>query len=155
MHRGSTMSYTKSHKRAQIFLFLLRMSLFVTISIVLHNTQSTTVSHDCPGLWESMLAILAIKCVRMTICSTIVKMLNNGVAMQEYKHLTLLNLVVDTIFFITECVITSISLNSKVCVESASEAFNGHPMIAYVNGLVCVWDGCYILSHVMFLMLGF
>jgi hypothetical protein len=89
----------------------------------------------------------------MTICTTVVKMLNTGVA-QELKHLTLLNLVIDTIFFITECVMTSKSLNSKECVTSASDAFNGHPMIAYVNGLACVWDGSFILSHVLFLVLG-
>jgi hypothetical protein len=144
----------QAHMRAQIFLFLLRMALFVSIGVVLHNAQSTSVISDCPGLWESMLAILVIKCVRMTICSTVVKMLNTGVT-QELKHLSLLNLVVDTIFFVTECVMTSKSLNSKECVNSASTTFNGHPMIAYVNGLACVWDGSFILSHVLFLMLGF
>ena len=108
---------------------------------------------DCLGLWESMLVILVMKCVRMTICSTIVRMLNNGIV-HELKHLSLLNMVVDIIFFITECVMTSKSLNSKECVDSASNAFNGHPIIAYVNFLTCVWDGCYILSHVMSLMLG-
>ena len=148
------MTQVKTHKRTQIFLFLLRMALFVSIGIVLHNSQTSSVMRDCSGLWESMLAILVIKCVRMTICSTILRMLNNGVV-QELKHLSLLNLVVDTIFFITECVMTSKSLNSRECVDSASKAFNGHPMIAYVNCLACVWDGCFILSHVLFLMLGF
>jgi hypothetical protein len=75
----------QAHMRAQIFLFLLRMALFVSIGVVLHNAQSTSVISDCPGLWESMLAILVIKCVRMTICSTVVKMLNTGVT-QELKH---------------------------------------------------------------------
>ena len=140
--------------RAQIFLFLLRMALFVSIGVVLHNAQSTSVIVDCPGLWESMLAILVIKCVRMTICSTVLKMLTTGAA-HELKHLSLLNLVVDTIFFVTECVMTSKSLNSKECVISAGSTFNGHPMIAYVNGLACVWDGSFILSHVLFLILGF
>ena len=142
------------HMRAQIFIFLLRMALFVSIGLVLHSAQSTSVIVDCPGLWESMLAILVIKCLRMTICTTVVRMLNTGIA-QELKHLTLLNLVIDTIFFITECVMTSKSLNSQKCVTSASATFNGHPMIAYVNGLACVWDGSFILSHVLFLMLGF
>jgi hypothetical protein len=140
--------------RGLIFLFLLRMALFVSIGIVLHNAQSTSVIVDCPGLWESMISILVIKCIRMTICSTIVKMLNTGIT-QELKHLALLNLVVDTVFFITEVVMTSKSLNSKECVDSASAQFSGHPMIAYVNGLACVWDGSFILSHVLFLMLMF
>ncbi len=130
------------------------MALFVSIGIVLHNAQSTSVIVDCPGLWESMISILVIKCIRMTICSTIVKMLNTGIT-QELKHLALLNLVVDTVFFITEVVMTSKSLNSKECVDSASAQFSGHPMIAYVNGLACVWDGSFILSHVLFLMLMF
>lgn len=148
------MNQSRIHRRTQIFLFLLRMTLFVSIGIVLHGSQSTSVMQACPGLWESMLAILVIKCVRMTICSTIVKMMNGGIAHLELQHLSLLNLVIDTIFFITECVMTSKSLDSKVCVEAASAAFNGHPMIAYVNVLACVWDGGYILSHVLFLMLG-
>ena len=143
----------KSQKLTKIFLFLLRMALFVSIGIVLHTAQTPAVMRDCQGLWESMLVILVIKCLRMTICSTIVRMLNNGIV-HELKHLALLNLVVEIIFFITECVMTSKSLNSKECVDSASKAFNGHPIIAYVNCLTCVWDGCYILSHVMSLMLG-
>ncbi len=148
------MNQTKIHRRTQIFLFLLRMALFVMIGIMLHSAQGTTIIRDCPGLWESMLAILVFKCVRMSICSTVVKMLNTGI-MHELKHLSLLNLVVDTIFFITECVMTSKSLSSKECVVSAAGSASGHPMIAYVNGLACVWDGSYILSHVLFLMLGF
>lgn len=144
----------RSNMRTQIFLFQLRMALFVSIGITLHSAQSTSVIPDCPGLWESMLAILVIKCIRMTICSTVVKMLNNR-ASQELKPITLLNLMIDTIFFITECVMTSKSLNSRECVVSASAVFSGHPMIAYVNGLACVWDGCFILSHVLYLMLKF
>ncbi len=144
---------SKTHRRTQIFLFLLRMALFVTIGILLHNAQGTTVIRDCPGLWESMLTILVFKCIRMSICSTIVKMLNSGV-MHELKHLSLLNLVIDTIFFIVECVMTSKSLSSKECVVSTGNAFSGHPMLAYVNGVACVWDGSYIFAHVLFLMLG-
>jgi hypothetical protein len=94
-----------------------------------------------------------IKCIRMTICPTVVKLLNTGIT-QELRQLHLLNLVVDTIFFITECVMTSRSLDSKDCVVSASATTSGHPMIAYVNGIACVWDGSFILSHVLFLMLG-
>jgi hypothetical protein len=148
------MSHLKPYMRVQIFIFMLRMSLFIAVGIVLHGAQSTLVIRDCPGLWESMLAILVIKCMRMTICSTVVKMLNNGIT-QEMKNLSLLNLVVYTIFFITECVMTSVSLNSKECLEAANDTFNGHPMIAYVNCLACIWDGSYILSHVLFLMLNF
>jgi hypothetical protein len=147
------MSQQQAHMRAQIFFFLLRMALFVAIGVVLHNAQSTSVIVDCPGLWESMLVILVIKCIRMTICPIVVKLLNTGIT-PELKQLLLLNLVVDTIFFITECVMTSKSLDSKECVVSASATSGGHPMIAYVNGIVCVWDGSFILSHVLFLVLG-
>jgi hypothetical protein len=149
------MSQVKNHRRMQIFHFLLRMTLFVAIGMVLHDAQSvSSITRDCPGLWESMLSILVIKCVRMSICSSVVKLLNTGVV-HEMKHFSLLNLVVDVIFFTTECVITSKSLNSEECVNSCSKAFHGHPMIAYVNALNCVWDGSHILSHVLFLMLGF
>jgi hypothetical protein len=102
-----------------------------------------------------MLAILVIKCVRMVICTTVIKLLHKGTSQQELRSISLLNLVLDTIFFITECVMTSRSLDSRVCVISASIPFNGHPMIAYVNGLAATWDGSFILSHVLFLMLGF
>ena len=149
------MSYMQAHMRTQIFIFLMRMALFTSIGVVLHNTQSSMVMKDCPGLWESMLAILVIKCVRMVICSTVVKLLHNGTTHKELKYISLLNLSIDAIFFITEIVMTSRSLDSKQCVESAGVPFNGHPMIAYVNGLVCVWDGSFILAHVLFLMLGF
>ena len=149
------MSQIQAHMRVQIFIFLLRMVLFVSIGMVLHSTQSTQVMQDCPGLWESMLAILVIKCVRMVICTTIIKLLHKGTSQQELRSISLLNLVLDTIFFITECVMTSRSLDSRVCVISASIPFNGHPMIAYVNGLAATWDGSFILSHVLFLMLGF
>ena len=149
-----SMMQQPSYMRAQIFIFLLRMVLFVGIGIVLHNTQTTAVISDCPGLWESMLAILVAKCVRMTICVTAVKLLDIGTN-RELRHLYLLNLVIDIIFFITESVLTSRSLNSPRCVVSAGLTFGGHPMIMYVNFLACVWDGGFILSHVLFLMLGF
>ena len=145
----------QTQMRTHIFIFLMRMVLFVSIGMVLHSTQSTLVIKDCPGLWESMLAILVIKCIRMMICSTAIKLLHNGTTNRELKYISLLNMAIDTIFFVTECVMTSVSLDSTECVNSASIPFNGHPMIAYVNCLVCVWDGSFILSHVLFLMLGF
>ncbi len=143
-----------AYMRAQIFVFIMRMALFVGIGIVLHSTQSTHVFIDCPGLWESMLVILVTKCVQMTICTTVVKLLDSDTS-RELKHIYLLNLAIDTVCFIIECVLTSRSLDSKKCVESASVAFDGHPMIMFVNLLACIWDGSSILSHVLFLMLGF
>jgi hypothetical protein len=140
--------------RAQIFIFMLRMALLNGISIVLHMTQSTTVPVDCPGLWESMLVILVAKCLRMFLCTTVVKLLNSGTT-RELQHIYLLNLVVDTAFFVTECVMTSKSLDSPQCVISAGLPFGGHPMIMYVNCLACIWDGSFIFSHILFLMLGF
>jgi hypothetical protein len=92
----------------------------------------------------------------MMICSTTIKLLHSGgTSTRELKYISLLNMAIDTVFFVTECVMTSVSLDSKECVNSASIPFNCHPMIAYVNCLVCVWDGSFILSHVLFLMLGF
>jgi hypothetical protein len=139
--------------RTQIFIFLLRAVLFVGIGVVLHTTQTTAVISDCPGLWESMLVILAAKCVRMVICTTFVRLLRTGRSTGA-QHLFLLNLVIDAVFFIVECTLTSRSLNHSACVVSASLAFGGHPMIMYINFLACVWDGAFILSHVLFLMLG-
>jgi hypothetical protein len=129
------------------------MALLVGIGIVLHVTQSTAVPVECPGLWESMLAILVAKCVRMFICTTVVKFLNSGTA-RELTHLYLLNLMVDMSFFVAECVMTSKSLDSERCVAAAGVSSGGHPIIMYVNFLACVWDGCFIFSHVLFLMLG-
>jgi hypothetical protein len=143
-----------AYMRAQIFVFIMRMALFIGIGIVLHSTQSTNVFVDCPGLWESMLVILVTKCVRMVICTVVVKLLNPDTR-RELKHIYLLNLAIDTVCFIFECILTSMSLDSKKCVESSSVAFDGHPMLMYVNLLACIWDGSFILSHVLFLMLGF
>jgi hypothetical protein len=143
-----------SYMRAQIFIFILRIALFVGICIVLHVTQTTPVRLECIGLWESMLVILVAKCIRMLFCATAVKLLKKDTN-AELNRLYLFNLVTDTIFFIIECIMTSTSLDSKKCVIEASLLFSGHPMIMYVNCLACIWDGAFILSHVLFLMLGF
>lgn len=140
--------------RAQIFIFMLRMALLIGIGIVLHMTQSTFVPVDCPGLWESMLGILVAKCFRMFLCTTVVKLLNSGTTCMM-QHLYLLNLLIDTIFFVTECVMTSKSLDSVQCVNTAGQPFGGHPIIMYVNCLACIWDGTFIFSHILFLLLGF
>ena len=142
------------YMRAQIFIFILRAVLFAGIGIVLHSTQTTAVISDCPGLWESMLVILVTKCIRMALCTTVFKMLGNG-SVRTMRRVYLLNFVVDTAFFIVECTLTSRSLNTSLCVISAGLVFGGHPMIMYLNFLACVWDGSFILSHVLFLMLGF
>jgi hypothetical protein len=143
-----------SYMRAQIFIFILRIVLLVGICIVLHLTQTTLVRLECAGLWESMLVILVAKCIRMLFCVTAVKLLKRDTHV-ELNRLYLFNLVIDTAFFTTECVMTSKSLNSEQCVVEANKVFGGHPMIMYVNSLACFWDGSFILSHVLFLMLGF
>ena len=53
-------------------------------------------------------------------------------------------------YFCVEVVVTSCSLNSVNCLEVMSSPFGGHPMIAYVNGISCVWDGCLTLSLALF-----
>jgi hypothetical protein len=63
-----------------------------------------------------------------------------------------MDLIMSAGFFVTECVTTSRALNTDACVTAASDPFDGHPLIAYVNGLSAVWDGCYILSHALFVV---
>jgi hypothetical protein len=139
---------SQNDMRLHIFLFLLRISLFVVTGITLHSTENSLVINECPGLWESMLAILCIKCVRLTMCPILLKMLR-----AYQKNLHYLNILGYSIFFIVECIYTSQSLNSPDCVKAASLP-TGHPMLAYVNGLTCVYDGAYVLSHALFSMLN-
>ena len=44
-----------------VFVFLLRVSLFVITGIVLHQTDGGPVLRFCPVLWESMATILVVK----------------------------------------------------------------------------------------------
>lgn len=136
----------QSDLKLYLFVFLLRLCLFVVIGIVLHSTNG--VPHfcaACPGLWESMTMILSAKCVRMTICRA---------AMHRFeiriKTSDCVDMFVHFVYFCVECVLTSVSLNSSACVESMSSSFGGHPLIAYVNGIACVWDGCSTLAFSAF-----
>lgn len=134
--------------RLHIFIFLLRVTLFVVTGIELHRTEASEVMSQCPGLWESMLSILCIKCIRLTLCPLVFKLLI------IYQHsLHYLNVFMYTVFFVVECIETSQSLNSPECVRAISSP-SGHPMLAYVNGITCVYDGAYVLSHALFAILN-
>jgi hypothetical protein len=139
---------SQNDMRLHIFLFLLRISLFVAIGIVLHSTENSLVINECPGLWESMLAILCIKCIRLMMCPLVIKILR-----KYQKPLHYINIFGYTVFFVVECVITSQSLNTPDCIKAASLP-TGHPMLAYANGITCVYDGAYILSHALFAVLN-
>ena len=139
--------------RAHIFLFLLRIALFVSIGVVLHFTQATSVVSSCPALWESMLVILVMKCIRITVCASAVRVINTN-SMHVGKCMRLINMTAYTAFFITECATTSKALSSTECMAAAAEATAGHPLIAYVNLLACAWDGAYILSHALYTLLN-
>ena len=139
--------------RAHIFLFLLRIALFVSTGMVLHFTQATPVVNTCPGLWESMLVILVMKCIRLTVCASAVRAINTN-SMHVGKCLRLVNMTAYTAFFITECAMTSNALNSHECMLASATATAGHPLIAYVNLMACVWDGAYILSHALYTLLN-
>jgi hypothetical protein len=139
---------SQNDMRLHIFLFLLRISLFVATGIVLHNTENSLVINECPGLWESMLTILCIKCMRLTMCPLVLKVLK-----RNQKCLHYVNVMAYAIFFVVECVVTSQSLNSIDCVKAASLP-SGHPMLAYVNSITCVYDGAYVLSHALFAILN-
>ena len=134
--------------RLHIFIFLLRVTLFVVIGIELHHTEASLVWNRCPGLWESMLAILCIKCLRLSLCPLVFKL------MHFYQRtLYYFNVLMYTVFFVVECIQTSQSLNSEPCVHAMSVS-SGHPMLAYVNGIACVYDGAYVLSHALFAILN-
>jgi hypothetical protein len=134
--------------RLHIFIFLLRVTLFVVTGIELHSTEASAVLDRCPGLWESMLSILCIKCIRLTLCPLVFKLL-----MSYQRSLHYLNVTVYTVFFVVECIETSQSLNTPECVKVMSQP-TGHPMLAYINGVTCVYDGAYVLSHALFAILN-
>ena len=132
--------------KLHMFIFMLRVSLFVATGIVLHMTHSSVhVFIECPLLWESMTAILSLKCIRMTICK---------VTMHRFdiraKSSDCFDMFVHLVYFCIEVAVTSCALNSVNCVDVMSSSFYGHPMIAYVNGLSCVWDGCLTLSVALY-----
>ena len=141
--------YVKADIRPLIFLFLLNVCLFIVIGIVLHKSEATSVIRLCPALWETMAIILTVKCVRITLCAIVFKIMRKD---GRQGSINPLDLLLYTGFFVTECVTTSRALNTDACVTAASQPFDGHPLIAYANGISAVWDGCYILSHAMFVL---
>ena len=137
-----------------IFLFLIRVSLFTVTGVVLHSTEASSVHRLCPGLWETMAVILVMKCLRLTLCAVAFRLARINGSSHRLRWPAVFDLVMHAFFFITECVFTSRSLNNSECVTAAGEPFDGHPLIAYVNGVSCAWDGCYVLSFALFSILN-
>jgi len=134
------------------FLFLLRVSLFTVTGMVLHRTEATSVLMLCPALWETMAVILTAKCLRVTLCAMAFRLMRETPGRR--RGFEPFDLLVHMAFFVIECVVTSRSLNTPDCVRAAGEPFDGHPLLVYVNGISCVWDGCYILACALFVLLN-
>ena len=132
--------------KLHVFVFFLRVCLFVVTGLVLHLTHATPfIFTACPGLWESMTVILSLKCVRITLCKATMTLFDLRTNASDY-----FDMVMHFVYFCIECGVASHSLNSSECVSVMATPFDGHPMIAYVNGLSCAWDGCLTLSVAMF-----
>ena len=136
-----------------IFVFLLRVCLFTAVGIALHRTEGSQVLSGCPGLWESMTFALVVKCLRMTLCAVGFNLLR-AASRTPMKGLGPFDLFLHTGLFIVECVTTSRSLNTPACIEVSGHAFDGHPLLAYLNGISCAWDGCFVLSYALFAVLN-
>jgi hypothetical protein len=132
--------------KLHMFVFFMRICLFTVTGIVLHATHAyASVFVECPFLWESMTAILSLKCLRITLCKVTMHRLDI-----RPKSSDCFDMLVHLIYFCIEAVVTSCALNSVNCRDVISTPFGGHPMIAYVNGLSCAWDGCLTLSVALF-----
>jgi len=106
----------------------------------------------CPVLWESMLLILILKCMHLTMCAVVSRIMT--IRPKRDRGALPLDLIMHFVFFINECVTTSRSLNSPECISAVGSSFGGgHPLLIYVNGISCVWDGCYILACALFELL--
>jgi hypothetical protein len=141
--------FPKNDTRSQIFLFLLNVCLIIVTGIVLHKSEATEVVRLCPVLWETMALILTMKCLRLTLCAIVMKVMRGESRASKANPM---DLIMSAGFFVTECVTTSRALNTDVCVTAASQPFDGHPLIAYVNGISAAWDGCYVLSYALFVV---
>jgi len=132
--------------KLHVFVFFLRVCLFIITGIVLHATQATpAIFVVCPVLWESMILILSLKCIRITLCKATMHRFEIRSKASDY-----FDMIVHLAYFCVECAVTSCSLNSEECVNVMASPFGGHPMIAYVNGLSCAWDGCLTLSVALY-----
>ena len=135
---------------SHIFIFLLNVSLFTVTGIVLHKSDTALVARACPALWETMALILTMKCLRMTLCAIVFRIMRGRT--ERARRVNPIDIILTSAFFVTECVTTSRSLNMDECLAAASVPFGGHPLISYVNGISAVWDGCYILSHALLML---
>ena len=130
--------------RTHVFVFLLRVALFVITGIALHKTDPAAVQGRCPLLWELTMCILCIKCLQLVLCPNVFKILREFVRWTDTAKTALYAL-----FFLTEIVLTSQSLNSPDCMVAASLT-SKYPMLVFVSFAVCVYDGAYVLSHALY-----
>ena len=137
--------------RAHIYVFLLNVCLFAITGIVIHKSDTPLVIRACPALWETMVLSLTMKCLRMTLCAIVFRIMRRN-RDEKSDFVNPIDILLFSSFFVTECVTTSRSLNAEECVLAASDPFDGHPLIAYVNGIAAAWDGCYILSHALYIL---
>lgn len=130
--------------RLHIFLFILRVALFVITGVALHDANIPAVQSRCPMLWELTATILCVKCIRLTLYPILLRVLRLH---RWWMHLA--NVGMYSAFFITETVLTSQSLNSPDCMVAASLA-SGHPTLIFASFALCIYDGAYVLSHALF-----
>ena len=148
--------FSRCDIRAHVFIFLLNVCLFAVTGIVLHKSNTPLVVRACPTLWETMVLILVVKCLRVTLCTIVFRVMRNGRGDEgggrQSGRANPIDVLLFFCFFVAECITTSCSLNSEPCVVAASDPFDGHPLLAYVNGISAVWDGCFILSHALYIL---
>ena len=149
--------FSRCDVRAHIFIFLLNVCLFTVTGIVLHKSNTPMVVRACPSLWETMVLILVMKCLRVTLCAIVFRIMRgdreDGGGGRQSVRANPIDVLLFFCFFVSECVTTSRSLNAEECVAAVSGAFEGHPLLSYVNGIAAVWDGCYILSHALHILI--
>jgi hypothetical protein len=133
--------------RTHIFMFLLRVALFVITGVALHKTDMAAVQGRCPMLWELTTCILCVKCLQLVLCPNVFKILREIMWWTDTAKTGLY-----AAFFLTEIVLTSQSLNSPDCMVAASLT-SKYPMLVFVSFAVCVYDGAYVLSHALYRML--
>lgn len=133
--------------RLRIFHLLLNVFVFLMTALALHWSESSRdVSETCPLLWESMLAVLVFRSMRVSMRAIV----HRAVTFRDCIRIARpLDVILFSIFFVVECVTTSAALNNPDCTHAIGSVFDGHPLLAYSNLLLCVWDGCYILSFAL------
>ena len=130
--------------RQSIFVFILRVSMLIITGIALHDTDTASVQTQCSQLWELTTAILVMKCVKLTLCPLLFRVIR-----VRSRWMDLWDGGLYATFFIAQCVLTSQSLNSRECIKATSAA-TGYPLLVFVNFALCIHDGAYVLAHALY-----